>query len=107
MYIKDVDMLSVESVRCNERDFLREGVRLSLLNRIFCEHPSENHETGNPPEGWESEGQTGNPPEGWESEGQTGNPPEGWESEGQTGNPPVADSADTLQFESIILSLKS
>jgi hypothetical protein len=26
MYIKDVDMLSLESVGCNETDFLREGV---------------------------------------------------------------------------------
>jgi hypothetical protein len=43
-------------------------------------------ETGNPPEGHESEGQTGNPPEGRESEEQTGNPPEGWESEGRIPN---------------------
>ena len=46
MRIKDIDILSLESVGCNETDFLWEGVSLSHLARIFYELLSRDHEDG-------------------------------------------------------------
>jgi hypothetical protein len=48
MYIKGADILRRDSIGCNERDFLREDVRLILFSRMFREHSSQDHATGNP-----------------------------------------------------------